>query len=661
MALTETQTHRDRPDDGPVADGGSGPTGTRASSSSSSASGTTCHRPPLHRLLAAVPALASWSPVPWQASTRPPTTASSVSPTPCWTSSLVALVLMGALPLLLGLAICIVPLQVGSPGHRLPPCRGAVAVDAGSSRPAIFVTRRGARRRRRRHRPRGRPAGQPVPRRDDGRPLARRRRAWPPRCCRTARMGMGLAQVPVLRLVDARRRRPCGSSPSARAIAHVVLGQISQADAAAPGRELRRRHRVVPAGAQRLHAGHPRPGHRRRRGRRARPAAASRHYGLVQGIIGAYAVFSFGAWTQSPASLQTFVWIAVRRWPSPCPVRRPARRPRRHPAPRQGHAVGRADRLAPGGPADCWAAWCAALLQALDTAGTGTLFGFERRGARVAPRPSSCVAAALGGALAGLAHWSRQVWGGPVPESTGKASRPHWSSLGGGLLATVPSLVEVVVQAGRQVDRPSQLFGGLDRGRRALLALVGSPGAGLPTLGAAQATPPRPTEECAGLTLEWAFPASGRGRRRRRTTCPRSNSPVPAARRPRVTTPTRRTPDGRHRTCADCPGAAQPRRRRELLFGTAFATAGVVMAMLTLIGAYLAARNAAGAAVAVGEQHPADPAQHADARPRPCRWSPCSGRSTRSTATTAPTPTWRWASRCCSVRRSSTRRSSCTS
>jgi heme/copper-type cytochrome/quinol oxidase subunit 3 len=36
-------------------------------------------------------------------------------------------------------------------------------------------------------------------------------------------------------------------------------------------------------------------------------------------------------------------------------------------------------------------------------------------------------------------------------------------------------------------------------------------------------------------------------------------------------------------------------RRRELLFGTAFATSGVVMLMLTLLGAYLAARNAAGA------------------------------------------------------------------
>jgi heme/copper-type cytochrome/quinol oxidase subunit 3 len=42
------------------------------------------------------------------------------------------------------------------------------------------------------------------------------------------------------------------------------------------------------------------------------------------------------------------------------------------------------------------------------------------------------------------------------------------------------------------------------------------------------------------------------------------------------------------------PAPQQP-RRRELLFGTAFATAGVVAVMATLIGYYLAARAAGGA------------------------------------------------------------------
>lgn len=45
---------------------------------------------------------------------------------------------------------------------------------------------------------------------------------------------------------------------------------------------------------------------------------------------------------------------------------------------------------------------------------------------------------------------------------------------------------------------------------------------------------------------------------------------------------------------ASLPALVLP-RRRELLFGTALATSGVVMALLTLVGAYLATRSAAGA------------------------------------------------------------------
>lgn len=45
---------------------------------------------------------------------------------------------------------------------------------------------------------------------------------------------------------------------------------------------------------------------------------------------------------------------------------------------------------------------------------------------------------------------------------------------------------------------------------------------------------------------------------------------------------------------AALPAPIQP-RRRELLFGTAFATAGIVAVMATLVGYYLAARNAGGA------------------------------------------------------------------
>ncbi|MBU6216115.1 MAG: cytochrome c oxidase subunit 3 [Acidobacteria bacterium] len=49
---------------------------------------------------------------------------------------------------------------------------------------------------------------------------------------------------------------------------------------------------------------------------------------------------------------------------------------------------------------------------------------------------------------------------------------------------------------------------------------------------------------------------------------------------------------------------APPIRRRELLFATAFASAGVVMAFATLLGAYLAARNGAGEAWLEGSKIP---------------------------------------------------------
>lgn len=48
---------------------------------------------------------------------------------------------------------------------------------------------------------------------------------------------------------------------------------------------------------------------------------------------------------------------------------------------------------------------------------------------------------------------------------------------------------------------------------------------------------------------------------------------------------------------------AQP-RRRELLFGTAFATAGVSMVVITLVGSYLVTRSATGASWLVNNQIP---------------------------------------------------------
>ena len=60
-------------------------------------------------------------------------------------------------------------------------------------------------------------------------------------------------------------------------------------------------------------------------------------------------------------------------------------------------------------------------------------------------------------------------------------------------------------------------------------------------------------------------------------------------------------------TVLELPSVSAPPRRRELLFGTAFATAGVVMMMITLIGAYLSARGAAGPSWLANNQIPLSP------------------------------------------------------
>ena len=125
----------------------------------------------------------------------------------------------------------------------------------------------------------------------------------------------------------------------------------------------------------------------------------------------------------------------------------------------------------------------------------------------------------------------------------------------------------------------------------ALLAL-GVLGGYMTSLGAAKDAADGPTEGAQGLTMEWAFPS------------PAVGGSVPDD-LPEVTSPypllDAREGDGADKedalmadTALALPRAAQP-RRRELLFGTAFATAGVVMCLLTLMGAYLAARNAGGA------------------------------------------------------------------
>lgn len=223
-------------------------------------------------------------------------------------------------------------------------------------------------------------------------------------------------------------------------------------------------------------------------------------YGVVQGIVGAYAVLSFGAWAQLPRSINTVIWtlfalaIAI---------------------PVLGILGALADLLRRGNarftPASVLSllsvvlllgSVTAGLLQALDLAGKGTLWGFNA-GALGAAQTYFVVAAVLGGGLAGAFHWAPQLWGGPVPRSGGMASTAL-VFLGGGLLASA-SLVQGVVQLGGRTTA-SQLWGALIALGALLLGLGVLNGylvAVRATRDAGEGSESVPDD---GLTLEWASP-----------------------------------------------------------------------------------------------------------------------------------------------------------
>jgi heme/copper-type cytochrome/quinol oxidase subunit 1 len=418
------------------------------------------------------------------------------------TSSLVALVLIGVVPALLGLAVSVVPLQVGSPAIAFP---RAVALSLWTWLVAagIFITSVAI----------------------NGGVLGTDTNA--------AKLGnvsmgammvaLGLGSVCVATTVVA--HRPFGMGlprvpffswsmlvgavlwilTLASAFAHVIVGQISQADAGGLATNFTQGIGWLTRGPSIYMIAIPVLGI-------AADVAATAsqrritQYGIVQGIIGAYAVLSFGAWAQLPRSINTVVWtvfalaIAV---------------------PVIGLLGALADVLRRGkvqtSPALVLSllsvllllgSVLAGLLQALDLAGKGTLFGFNAA-ALGAAQSAFVVSAALGGALAGLFHWSPLVWGGPVRSGAGNATAAL-VFLGGGLLAT-GQLVQAVVQLDGK-DTAGQLFGGL-AALGALLLAVGVLSGFLASLGAARdaADGDGADDDVAGLTLEWAFPTPAVG------------------------------------------------------------------------------------------------------------------------------------------------------
>ncbi len=411
-----------------------------------------------------------------------------------WNSALAAMVMMGALPLLLGIAIYIVPLQVGSPAIAFP--RAAAlslwgwVISAGIFAVGVALD--------------GGVSGNDL----DGARLSNVALgammvslSLGAVCVATTvlshrPLGMGLSKVPFFSwsmLVAA----PVWILTFGSTVAHVFVGQISQADAPA----LAAGYAAGISWFLRVPAvfmlaipvlGIAADVVAKNVGRRVAP------HGVVQALIGAYAVLSFGAWTQTPRALQTFVWVI---WVLLAAV------------PVVALLGALADCLRHGKPTASAAlvgsvlaflhilgAVLAGALQGLDTSGSGSLFGFDTAALEWSQGFFLMGAAVVGG-LAGLAHWSRRLVAAPAPEAQAKGAITAVLA-GSGLLASA-YLVEGLAGANDQSLTAEVLAALVAVG--AVLTLLGALGGLGMVLSAARSGADNPDpDDDGGLTLEWA-------------------------------------------------------------------------------------------------------------------------------------------------------------
>lgn len=224
---------------------------------------------------------------------------------------------------------------------------------------------------------------------------------------------------------------------------------------------------------------------------------------LIQLVIGMYAVLAFGAWAQLPSAVNTAMWtlfaLAVT-------------------VPVLGMIGALAEAVRHGSvrltPATMLAFASVALLlgavvtgwvQALSLMGQGQLFGASAATLAAAQTAFVSGAAVAGGAAASL-HWSPLLWGGYGTSTEANLAVPL-IVLGAGLLGTA-TLVQAIVQLDGETTA-SQLFGAVEAVGAALFALgvLGALVAAVRSSG--DDTGDEPVE--GGLTLEWAFPAPASG------------------------------------------------------------------------------------------------------------------------------------------------------
>lgn len=379
-----------------------------------------------------------------------------------WTSSLTALVLMGVLPLLIGLAIIVVPLQVGSPSIAFARAAAfslwswligaalfvvSVVIDGGIGGADDTAARLG----------------------NLSIGLMMAALIMSTTCVATTVLthrpiGMILARTPLFSwsvLVAA----PVWILALGSALAHIFVGQISQAGAGdlmanfqvnlawflhAPAIYMVAIPALGIAGDVVAHV----------TGRRLAP------YGVYQGAIAAFAVLSFGAWSQQPAAGQTVVWTAfviVAGLPVLAMLGGLGDSLRRGGFSARASLIGSLLALLVilGGV-------LVAAIQALDTFGSGNLFSLQTGLLGDAQTLFLVTAAALGG-VAGVIHWSERIFGAASAEGMTKAAVGA-ILLGGGLAATV-LLVEAIAAGDGRDGLPDGLVNGAVAAGAGLVAL----------------------------------------------------------------------------------------------------------------------------------------------------------------------------------------------
>lgn len=222
----------------------------------------------------------------------------------------------------------------------------------------------------------------------------------------------------------------------------------------------------------------------------------------VQLVVGAYAVLAFGAWAQTAVSLNTVMWTL---FTAAITV----------PVLAMIGALG--DNLRQGkvatSPALVMALLSVVLLlgavvagwiQALSLAGEGRLFAASPVTLAFAQSAFVAVSAVAGG-LAASFHWSPLLWGSRASTPEVGLSVPL-VLLGGAMLATT-TLVQAVVQTDGATTA-SQALGAIEAAGAVLFALGALSGLVAAVRTATVDREPEPTE---GLTLEWSFPTPAGG------------------------------------------------------------------------------------------------------------------------------------------------------